>query len=225
MTPNGTGEDNGMAKKKPPKTASTERKILFYRLNGGNLSSGKPLVVDLLPGLKHLQSLPFSEAGKYYSFGDGNALACWVDRLTKPFRFRLGQIRRTGLPGIENQGQIKPLSIPADSGLAEVTHFAVFDSGIVGVEFNFYGPRPSRLPSYLSAKCGKLIPEFTCDPLLKRNIEQQLKELTVLKLFQLRIDPAYVSVVSKANDSLGAAFKAALEAGEARRDRNITAEN
>jgi len=199
-----------MAKKQQaPKTASTERKILFYRLNGGKDTAGKPVPVDLIPALTHLQTLPFSESGKYYPFGDGNALACWVDRLTSPLRFRLGQIRRSGLPGIESLGEIKPLSIPANSGLAEVTHFVLFDGGIVGVEFNFYGPRPSRLPVYLEAKCGKLVTEFSCDVLLKRNIEEQLKELSELKLFQLRIDPAYVSVVEKANDSLGAAFKAA----------------
>jgi hypothetical protein len=205
-----------MAKnKKAPKAASTERKILFYRLNAGKGASGKPLLVDLLPALKHIQALPFSEAGKYHTFGDGNALACWVDRLTAPLRFRLVQIRRSGLPGIESQGEITPLSIPLNSGLAEVTHFVVFDSGIVGAEFNFYGPRPSRLPGYLSAKCGKLVPDFSCDALLKRDIDEQLKQLTELKLFQLRIDPSYVSVVEKANESLGAAFKAALEAGEA----------
>jgi hypothetical protein len=216
---------------KAPKMASTQRKILFYRINGGRDSGGKPLAIDLLPALKHIHALPFNEAGNYYSLGDGNALACWVDRLNRPFQFRLGQIRRSGLPGIENQGEIKPLSIPPNSGLAELTHCLVFESGIIGAEFNFYGPRPSRLAGYLSAKCGKLIPEFSCDPLLKRNIDEQLKQLTELKVFQLRIDPSYVSVVAKANESLGAAFEAAREAGEAdvieillkRKGRRVTA--
>lgn len=202
-------------RKAAPRPASTERKILFYRLNGRTDAAGKPLTVDLVPASKHIQGLPFSEAGKYFAFGDGNALACWVDRLTSPLRFRLGQIRRSGPPGIESEGEIRPLSIPANSGLAESHPFRGVRKRDRWRRVNFYGPRPSRLPGYLAAKCGRLVTEFTCDALLKRNIDEQLKELSELKLFQLRIDPSYVSAVEKANDNLGAAFKAALEAGEA----------
>jgi len=46
------------------------------------------------------------------------------------------------------------LNVQTFEGLVEPVHVVFFRGGLVGVEFNFYGPRPSRLGYYLQKMAG-----------------------------------------------------------------------
>ena len=59
------------------------------------------------------------------------------------------QIRRTGLPQLEQAGTVSDLKIADNAGLVEAVHVVFFPDNIVGADFNFYGPRLSRLGYYL----------------------------------------------------------------------------
>ena len=204
-----------MARRRPPARARVERKIYFYRIEvpGGN--GGGRATFDLAPVLEYIDGLPFTSDGRYLEAAERNATCCWVDRGRPPHRLRMANVRRSGLPQVERGGRLSRLNIPAESGLVEQVHVVCFPDGIIGSEFNFYGPRLSRLGRYLTVKAGALCPEIRFEPLLREDVVQQLMRLGDIRLLQLRIRAGYAAVVAQADRDLGAAFQAARRAGEA----------
>ena len=194
---------------------SVKRNIYFYRANVGTDGSGQPLPFDITPALQNIHGLPFSPTGRYLDDGD-NRLCCWVDRDTPQQRFRFVQIRRSDLPLVENQGHLTDLAISQDSGLAETIHIVSFQDNIVGADFNFYGPRISRLSHYLSNKASQWCPDTRFEPLLRHDVISQLDRLQYIRLFHIKIRASYATTVAEANRDLGAALEAAARAGGAR---------
>jgi hypothetical protein len=99
------------------------------------------------------------------------------------------------------------------SGLVEETHFVFFKKNIVGVAFNFYGPRISRLSRYFEIKASTVGPLVHFEPLLRSDIQKQLDSLQDVRLFQLRIRPSWASTLANANEDLAATFEAASRVG------------
>lgn len=193
----------------PPPTV--RRKIYFYRADVGEDAGGRPLPFIPMPALQHIGNLKFSPGEFYLDDGD-TSLCCWIDGTVPRPRLRLAKIRRSGLPSVERQGQLSNLIIPIDSGLAEVIHIVVFDN-IVGVDFNFYGPRISRFSRYLREKGKGLCEDVAFQPLLRQNVEEELKRLAEIRVFHLQIQASYADAVSQADSDLGASFEAARRAG------------
>jgi len=90
----------------------------------------------------------------------------------------------------------------------------VFANNIIGVEFNFYGPRPSRLGWYIRRTIGNGAPRLALDPLLRQDVLAQLNKLEELRVLDLAIRPSYAATVREANRDLGAAFAAAARVGQ-----------
>lgn len=192
-----------------------ERRISFYRVDAGMDAVGRPLPFDPLPVCARINALPFTQDGRYWQDGDGNATCCWVDRTTSAHRLRFGQIRRLGLPQVERAGTLSALRIPATSGLVEQVHVVFFPDQIIGSEFNFYGPRIPRLAQYFGAKAGDLCAGVTFEPLLRQDVAEQLSHLRDVRLLRLRIRASYAAQVAEADADLGSAFAAAQRAGDA----------
>jgi len=189
-----------------------QRKIYFYRADVGADEGGRPLPFDIGPKLRQINGLPFNAAGRYLEEDDDTTLVCWVDRQAAPQKFRLGQVRRSGLPQVERAGALSDLPIPQDSGLAETIHIVVFDNNIVGSDFNFYGPRMSAVSRYLDEKANC---QVAFEALLRLDVRQELDQLSDIRLFKLKIRAPYAEVVAAADQDLGEAFAAAARAGNA----------
>ncbi|HQU38119.1 MAG TPA: hypothetical protein PLR65_16165, partial [Anaerolineales bacterium] len=111
---------------------------------------------------------------------------------------------------------MNPLPIPASSGLAESVHVVFFSDNIVGAEFNFYGPRASKLPHYLSTKARDAAPNILhFDQLLRKDAAEQFREIRGIKVFQFKIKASYAESIKRANKGLSDALKAAREASHA----------
>ncbi len=195
--------------------ARVERKVYFYRVDVGTDEGGRPATFDPVPVFQHINRLPFTWEGRYLEAGEGNATCCWVDSMRAPRRLRIANVRRSGLPQVERAGRLSALNIPPESGLVEQVHVVFFPDGIIGSEFNFYGPRLSRLSRYLAVKASGLCPPVAFNPLLRQDVMQQLMRLEDIRLFQLKILASYATVVAQADRDLGAAFEAAKRAGQA----------
>jgi hypothetical protein len=139
---------------------------------------------------------------------DGNAISIWPGGGGSPQSLRFCQIRRTGLPQQELAGNVSDLPIAADAGLLEPVHVVFFADNIVGADFNFYGPRLSRLGYFLRLKSGNTIPLASFHPLLRNDVAEQLDHLTELRLFDLKVKASYIKTVRSADASLGDAFAA-----------------
>jgi hypothetical protein len=205
-----------MPSKKSRLAQTLERKIYFYRADVGTDDSGMPLPFDPRPALSLVNRLPFTETdGRYLASSDGDAVCCWIDDEGVQPRMRFGLIRRAGLPQIEEAGNLSDLNIATNAGLVEPIHVVFFPENIVGVDFNFYGPRLSRLGLYLHTKCGGQTPCGTFRPIIRNDVVAQLDQLADIRLFALKIHASYTERIKQADEHLAAAFEAARHAGDA----------
>jgi hypothetical protein len=200
----------------PPKrrklSKTIERKIHFYRIDAGVNVSGKPLIYDPVPALNKIKGLPVTDEkyGRYLTDEDGNAIGVWPELVGVRTALRFCQVRRNGLPQVEQAGVVNELNIADDAGLLEPVHVVFFADNIVGADFNFYGPRLSRLGYYLSTKTGMDGQLLQFMPLLRQDVAAQLNRLDEISLFDLRIKSSYAQSVSQRDESLDAAIKANL---------------
>jgi hypothetical protein len=197
---------------------TVERRIYFYRLDAGADEGGRPLPFDVRPALAWLGTLPFTADGRYLAEDDGNHTCCWPDHAPNDApdacpRLRFGSIRRSGFPQVEQGGALSQLDLSPDAGLAEQVHVIFFPNAIVGADFNYYGPRVTRLAAYLQAKVPDLPERLEFQPLLRPDVAEQLEQMRDVRLLRLRIHASYAARVAEANRSLGAAFRAAERAG------------
>lgn len=201
-----------MSPKSPRKIS---RKIHFYRAFTNMDEDGNPTLFDSAIALRHIDQLEFSPEGRYLDIGD-TTLCCWVRRADFPQKFRFGHIRRTGLPLVEKRGgHLDDLEIPDDSGLVEVIHVVMFEGGIVGADFNFYGPRVGRLGQYLNTKCRGLCDPVAFEPLLRLDVMAALRRLRTIRLFRLKIRSSFAPNIVAVSEDLASVFEAASRVGEA----------
>jgi hypothetical protein len=195
-----------------------DRDILFFRIDTGFDMAGKPKTFDPAPVFEHINKLAWKgdNANNRYSDKDkdGKIMGCWIYDTKVPSKIILGNIRRTDFPLLEIQGERSPLELPEQAGLVEQTHMVFLGNDIVGCDVNFYGPRVSRLSFYLSEKAVGIAPEvLRFNPILRRDIFQQLKKIKYLKSLDIKVRPSYEDTIANIDQNLSAALKTALEAG------------
>lgn len=198
---------------KAKKRAYLDRKIYFYRLYVGQNAAGAPLPCDVPGLLTHIKSLEFDTGDRYLGDENGEDIACWVDG---PQKIRFGKIKRTNLPQTEHQGKIDNLHIPSDHGLIEFVHVEFFSENVVGIEFNYDGPRVGLISQYLNEKCKHLLPKnLEFQSLLQQDALKKLESVEISR-FQLKIRDSFIPSLKGIDDNLAAAFGASIALGQAR---------
>jgi hypothetical protein len=200
-----------MARSATPSTV--ERRIHFFRAVLPYLNGGPPPVLDIAPTLQHVDG-SLCARSTLLATSDGNVLCAWIDQSHGCGRMRLAMVPRTGLPLLEEAGSLTPLAIADTAGLYEPIHVCFFSNNVVGVEFNFYGPRPSRISAYLCRIAPSVCPTFELEPLIRRDVLDQLRRLQWLKAMELRARASYAEQLALADQDLGAAFQAARRFGQ-----------
>lgn len=186
---------------------TVKRKIYFYRLHAGTSTDGTPKKVDLTDPIKQISKLSFDKDSKrYWMQPDGSIVGLWLpDNATSFNEFSLATVRHAGLPRKEFEGTLADIDLEEGAGLHEPTHIKLFSDNIVGVEFNFHGPRPSRLPFYLRHAYPDT-QDFKIEALLNKDAAENLKKHREIRVLELQVRPSYVGKVREANKSLGAAL-------------------
>jgi hypothetical protein len=124
----------------------------------------------------------------------------------------LGTVRRNDLPDVESRGRLEGLNLPANAGLFEDTHFVLFHPQmILGMEFNFFGPRTGRLSEYLLGKCQGLVDEVEFTPILRQDVRERLREIGEVSLVEIAIRRDEIALTGRLHASLRSAFDAARE--------------
>lgn len=191
------------------------RKVYFYRAYADIQDDGSLTSYDPEPALTHLDGLEFDEDGRYMPSGAAEYVCCWIDEGRHPQHIRLGKIRRADLPSLEEGGELRPLEIPEDAGVVEQTHHVFFGHDIVGMLFNFYGPRMASLRRYLKRKHPATPDTLQIEPLLRQDVLEQLENFAQLRVLDLKVLRPFIARVEMADESLHEAFEAAADAGAA----------
>ena len=181
-----------------PRAKTVECRIGYYRVDAGIDEAGNPVAFNLEPYLKHIDALPFDGVGTRRSFEDNGAVSCWIDRLALPYHIFLGMSHARGRSLTEKDGVRAPLALGPNRSLLQGIHAVLFFDDpywIVGCEYNFFGPRITRLTSYLSQKSS--CPNLSLLPLLRRDAERRLMSLQDVRLFSLRYHPSVVREEAK----------------------------
>lgn len=162
---------------------SVNRRIYFYRLFlKKDEKEVKPNSI-----FSYINSLPFTDEGRYLPLGDGNSRSMYVRNTDLPLKAIIGNKRLTGLPSMDLNGDISPLPIPKKAGLYEPMHFMIFPKNVIGFEYNFYGPRINSLSTYIPNKAPDLVDKVELIPLLRTNITELLSKMGEIKMFQLAV--------------------------------------
>ncbi len=194
---------------------TVDRKIFFFRSAVQLVGPHYQGVADFDPlaACQDLAKIPHKE--RSCTLPGGDRLTCWPSTVHGRPRLVLGGIRHTGLPHVEKVGQTRPLNIDDDEGLVENTHIVFFEHGIVGVEFNFYGPRVRQLSTLLAAKFPTAgIVNFNA--IANRDAQAKLTHLEDVRLLEMQIHRNYTDTLKSATqgyifdtmDALGASADA-----------------
>lgn len=197
---------------------TVDRSIHFYRADTGTGEDGRPIPLDVDEVLAAVEALPFAardRGGRYLPQADGEDLCAWVDSAASPQRLRLARLRRNALPQAEMSGALSDVTLARGAALYEAVHLLFLPGNVIAAEFNFYGPRPTRLPGYLEALLGEVPTPFVMEQILRQDAAEQLDRQRGLRLVDLRVRPSYAATVARADRSMGAALDAAAGAGGA----------
>lgn len=200
-----------------------ERKIHFFRVGlyvvaGGALVPVSDYNNTVSRVLNAINRLGFQgQPNRYLDLGGANRLFLCIDSNSNQIYYgKAVMARRELLPDLERSGNLSPLHIPVDSGLAEITHFVLFANyRVVGVEYNFYGPRASSLASYLEHKSQGLIHRVLMRPILNLDVEETLNRIGEVSVVEVEVHRNGINVLEELDQSLAAAFRAVASVSEA----------
>lgn len=200
-----------------------KRRVNFFRVDMTRIDAANNTIVpidnqkifaeQIFPFINTLEFTTHAFNSRYMNIPGGNEVSMYVDSVTDEYvEGRMIVCRRKYLPDVEQRGVLSPLDIPLTAGLAECTHFIYyFNTKIIGIEFNFYGPRSSHISEYIARKCNELITQFTITPVIKGDIDRALLSNEVA-MFQIEAHRNAGNVVSELHADLGSAFNAAATA-------------
>lgn len=208
-------------------TNTVRRKIHFFHLKllelpGGSKDFQKHLDTQRI--LSEIASFPFLGDHQQSRFlnhqnNDVSFLNDIDATVAKQIRGRFALSRRSALPNLETGGVLSPLNIPANSGLAEITHFIYFpNKEVIGIEFNFNGLRPTAMKNYLLEKSRNTHKPFEyieLNPILNKDLDLQLQDMGELNLFSMEISRNDLAIVEELDRDLHSAFKSAADVSDA----------
>ncbi|AWP26361.1 hypothetical protein [Paenibacillus sp. Cedars] len=208
--------------------AHINRKIHFFRISISELRQGSSSlhphtdpygVFDYISKLQFIDDDPLSRY-LYLPSGDVNLIELDSTSTALEIKGRFAVSRRTSLPELEDQGVLKGLNIPANAGLAEITHFVYYPTaGVIGLEFNFYGPRATSLKDYVVEKSRTFsnpAAHIDITPILNLDVDRQVRSIgDEVSLVQIEVAKNSIGITEQLDTSLKNAFEAAASVSEA----------
>ena len=193
-----------------------ERTIHFYAIDIGRDDGGKRFPFDPTPLLKAIECLDFRRDGspsRYESAGVGDDMLCAVFEPPGSWdALKFCRVRSSGLPELEERGQIRSLELKDDERLVESCHAVFFRGNILGFELNRDGPRAGQLGWYLEARSEDFRRPIQFRHLVRSDPAGRLVHFTDLVELEIEIHRPYLEIVRNAHPSLGGVLDAQEEA-------------
>ena len=162
--------------------AEIQRNIFFYKAEPPEDTEWRPANV-----LRALDALTGDD--RLLDLGGDNYAWAKVDRIPtgrQTGRLRFFRIRRSNLPGIEDQGNITDLALPNTAGLAEPSHLALSHDGLISAEYNNDAPRMSAFQRLVNRKLGM---DVRIGTYVQGDIVEQLDRLRDIRLLEVSVIP------------------------------------
>lgn len=113
---------------------------------------------------------------------------CWLDEPNDNDRLVMATIKRKDFPLRERKtGERGTLEMLADEGLAEIAHVRLLPNNIIGVDYNHYGPRATRLRYFLQEKAPELYRHLKIKAIVDRDTLALLADLNSFKRLDVRL--------------------------------------
>ena len=169
----------------PAKPDHPVRTVQFFRVYTATCAAGMtPFDSSAL-----CRAIAYLGPQEYWEAGDGDVQVCaYLDNEDDLDRFALAKIRRRSRPLTEDAGVRGHLILQASTGLLDPIHVRLFPNNIMGVEFNYDGPRASRLRSFLREKLPDAYETFDMQPIYDRDALERLGRMDEIGLFHFQVD-------------------------------------
>lgn len=196
---------------------SIERKIWFFRAHPTTPATSWRW--DPVHIASQIEAVPFMGGGAtrrgqrlMRMDGDRTATALIDDTSGNP-HIRFGHARKNALPEIldESSGDTSGLNITNDQSLFEQSHIVLFQNGIIGVVFNWYGPRPHQFATFSDWILQDEDHHFFMGRLVDPDVAQRLDDLVSIHDIDLNIDVPYATRLDQLAPGIGGALQAAYE--------------
>jgi len=193
----------------PPSTLT--RSIHFFQFDAGLDNDGNERELSIHKLVKAIRELnkkdnanPSNIDKESYWTSDSETYCAWVEKKEKGQRRKLifAKIKRHAFPLQEINFELKGLNLPKGAGIAELIHIVLFPNNIIGFDYNADGPRIHKFREYLNVKLKNQLDGVALNALLRKAVEDQLKNLSRISLFKIKLKPSFAKKVEKANISL-----------------------
>lgn len=186
------------------------RKIHFFQVEWVK-ENGERIQKDL----NFIDSVLNSCSGRIIDFvGDRLFIQGYSSGNNRSF-WRLEKIRKE-LPLKFDELQLKeePLNLQDHEGLAEPSHFVIFDGKIIGAEYNHHGVR------WINSKLVKIINNYLSEnhtdivrveikPIFRKELYNLLERFVEIRGITIKIATNYAKLLAKEDESFGKMFSAA----------------
>lgn len=125
---------------------------------------------------------------RYMVADDGSEVAAWLDRAEDNERLVLARIKRRDLPLKETRGGDRSvLELLEEEGIAEIIHILFLPNNVVGADFNFSGPRPTKLRDYVQDRFPNGCGSFCMAPIVDRSELERLARIERVKTLEITL--------------------------------------
>lgn len=170
--------------------AGTEvrRKIHFYRIDAGiNEVTQQINTFESSLVIGRIESL--SDTEKQLERTDGDLTFYRIFKGGRYPRVQLSTVRMTEIPeGFDRRDSSSfVFDIAEEQGISENSHMVFFPDNILGLEYNYRGPGTGRLEEYLRKKAPVSESKVTFTPLMDKDFEEKLQQLSDVRELRMRV--------------------------------------
>lgn len=190
--------------------ATARRTVYYFRLTPDSL----PTLADKI---QSLSQVPIDQRAHSHM---GQQVLFEAEEVGGMLRGFVTILRQSGLPAVGrlNTHEARALDLADDEGLSETSHFVLDNGGLLGFEYNHYGPRASLLVDAVDKVYGDIFdddaPSSEYDVLLGQDGFDIIQSARGIKVVEMAVARSNLRTSDLSNESLNQAFVSSEQLGQ-----------